>query len=229
MDDHDWDGAQEMTDEEEQQLAREIDEAVRQGALAAGKMGSGGNRDVNDLLQVQIDWRQVLREFVTSVCTGSDYSPWRRPNRRYVSSGYYLPSGISETVGELVLAIDTSGSIGIKELSSFLSEVRGICESVKPESIRILYWDTQVCSDEVYKQDALASITKSTKPKGGGGTDVRCVSEYMQQRQIKPAAVVVLTDGYLGGVWGTWSVPVLWCIQSNKGARPSVGSVVHIN
>jgi predicted metal-dependent peptidase len=32
MDDHDWDGAQEMTDEEEQQLAREIDEAVRQGA-----------------------------------------------------------------------------------------------------------------------------------------------------------------------------------------------------
>ena len=87
---HDWDGAQEMTADEQRDLAREIDEAVRQGALVAGKMGSGGDRSLEELLEPQVDWREVLREFVQTTCTGSDYSTYRRPNRRYLSSGMYI-------------------------------------------------------------------------------------------------------------------------------------------
>ena len=229
MDDHGWDDAQEMDDTERKQLERDIDSAIRQGALAAGKMGSGGNREFDDLLQPKVNWREVLREFISSVCTGNDYSTWRRPNRRYVSAGYYLPSGISESIGELVIAIDTSGSIGREELSAFMQEVTGICQSVHPEQVRVLYWDTKVCQDEVYKQDQLANLVKSTKPAGGGGTAVGCVTEYMAAKNIKPQAVVVFTDGYLGNDWGTWSVPVLWCIQGNNSARPATGKYVHIS
>ena len=145
---HDWDGAQEMDAEEKRELAREIDEAVRQGALVAGKMGSGGDRDLEELLKPQVDWREVLREFVQNTCAGSDYSSYRRPNRRYLSSGIYMPSGITEQVGELVVAIDTSGSIRMRELMAFLTEVKEICDVVHPEAIRILYWDTQICRDE---------------------------------------------------------------------------------
>jgi len=46
---------------------------------------------------------------------------------------------------------------------------------------------------------------------------------------MKVECVVVLTDGYLGGSWGTWSVPVLWAIKGNKRAVPSVGKAVHID
>ena len=229
MDEHGWDDAQEMSDAEHKELEREIDKAIRQGVLSAGKMGSGGNRDMEGLLQPQVDWREVLREFVSTTCTGNDYSTWRKPNRRYMSSGYYLPSGISESVGELVLAIDTSGSIGARELSSFLSEVKAICDTVHPSKVRLLYWDTSVCRDEMYEQDDIDRLTTSTKPAGGGGTAVECVPQYMAEHGIKPQAVVVLTDGYLGGSWGAWTTPVLWCIQGNKSARPSVGKYVHIN
>jgi hypothetical protein len=38
----------------------------------------------------------------------------------------------------------------------------------------------------------------------------------------------VLTDGYLFGGWGQWSLPVLWAIVDHKHARPSVGKAVHI-
>lgn len=228
LDSHGWEEAEEMDSEERKKLERDIDAAVRQGALAAGKMGSGDARDLADLLETKVNWREVLRDFVSSFCSGNDYSTWRRPNRRFVAAGHYLPSGVSESVGELVLAIDTSGSIGGRELGQFLGEVKGICDTVKPESVRILYWDTKVAGDEKYEQAELASLVQSTKPAGGGGTMVECVPKYMTEHNIKPQAVVVLTDGCLGGSWGEWSCPVLWCIVGNKSARPTVGKYVHV-
>lgn len=228
FDSHGWEEAKDMDAEERKKLERDIDAAIRQGALAAGKMGSGGDRVLGDLLETKVNWREVLRDFISSFCSGNDYSTWRRPNRRFVASGHYLPSGISESVGELVLAIDTSGSIGGVELARFLTEVKSIADTVKPESVRILYWDTEVCRDEKYDQAELASLVQSTKPAGGGGTTVKCVPKYMADHNIKPQAVVVLTDGYLGGSWGSWSCPVLWCIQNNRDAKPTVGKYVHV-
>ena len=228
FDEHGWDDAKEMTAQEKQDLAREIDEAVRQGALMAGKMGSGGDRDLEALLQPQVDWREVLRDFVQATCAGTDYSTWRRPNRRYIGAGVYMPSGISESIGEIVVAIDTSGSIGGPQLSAFLSEVKSVAETVHPEAIRLLYWDTAVCGDERYEGEERDKIVQSTKPKGGGGTTVECVPRYLQDKQIKAQCVIVLTDGYLGGSWGDWQHPVLWVILDNKNAVPSVGQAVHI-
>lgn len=229
FDDHDWQDAQDMDKEEADQLARDIDEAIRQGALAAGKLGTGGERELAELLKTKVDWRDVLRNFVTTTCAGNDYGTWARPNRRFIGMGAYMPSGVSEKVDELVIAIDTSGSIGGRELSQFLGEVKGICDQVQPSAIRLLYWDTKVCKDEKYEGDAVATLVQSTKPAGGGGTSVECVPEYMAEHGIKPQAVVVLTDGYLGGSWGEWVVPVLWCIMGNKSAVPDVGEFVHVD
>ena len=228
FDSHDWEGATEMDAEEIRDLARDIDEAVRQGVLIAGKMGSGGDRNLEELMQPQIDWRETLREFIHTTCAGSDYSTWKRPNRRYIGANIYMPSGISEQVDELVVAIDTSGSIGSVALSAFLTEVKSVCDTVKPNKVRVLYWDTKVCRDEAYEMHELDDLVKSTKPAGGGGTCVECVTEYMQEQGIKPQACIVLTDGDLYRGWGTWNTPVLWCILDNDSKKPDVGTTVHI-
>ena len=228
LDDHDFEGAKEMTDGEKQELDQEIDEAIRQGHMVAGKLGNKGARDLGELLEPQVNWREVLREFISSTCAGSDYSTWNRPNRRYIGMDIYMPSGISEQVEELVLAIDTSGSIGDRELSVFLSEIKSICDTVKPSCVRVIYWDTEVCRDEKYETHELDTLVKSTKPRGGGGTNVECVPEYMAEHGIKPQAVIVLTDGYLYGGWGQWTCPVLWTVLDNKTATPSVGKIVHV-
>jgi predicted metal-dependent peptidase len=228
FDEHDWEGAQSLSTEEKRELARDIDEAIRQGALAAGKMGGTGNRDLDALLQPQVDWREVLREFVQTTCAGNDYSTYARPNRRLMSQGIVMPSGISEQVGELVIAIDTSGSIGQLELTAFLSEVKGVCDTVKPDKVRLLYWGCSVVGDESYDMHELEQLTTSTKPKDGGGTDVRCVTQYMAEEGIKPQATIVLTDGYLFGGWGDWTCPVLWAILDHETALPEVGKAVHI-
>ena len=180
-------------------------------------------------MQPQVDWREALREFIQTTCTGNDYSTWKRPNRRYIGAGVYLPSGISEKVDELVIAVDTSGSIPDADLAVFLSEVQSICTTVKPDKVRLLYWGHKVVGDESYESHEIDTLAQSTKPKGGGGTDVECVVEYMQDHQIKPQATIILTDGYLFGGWGTWDCPTLWCVIDNKHATPDNGKVVHID
>jgi hypothetical protein len=228
FDEHDWDGAKELSEEEQRELERDIDRAIRQGAMVAGKLGGSGSRDYDELLRPQIDWREVLREFVQDTCAGSDYSTYARPNRRLMSQGIYMPSGISDQVGELVLAVDTSGSIGQRELTAMLSEIKGICDTVKPDKVRLLYWGGEVVGDESYEMHELDDLVKSTKPKDGGGTDVNCVTKYMATEGITPQAVIVLTDGYLYAGWGEWTCPVLWTILDNEHARPDMGKAVHI-
>jgi predicted metal-dependent peptidase len=229
FDQHDWEDAQAMDPEEAKQLAREISEAVRQGVLVAGKLGTGGARGVEEILEPQQDWRDVLREFVQTTCSGSDYSTWTRPNRRYIGAGIYMPSGVSETIGEIIGAPDMSGSIGGREVQRMLSEMKSIAETVKPEAVRLLYWDTEICADERYERDELDTMIATTKPAGGGGTMVECVPEYMRKHQIKAQCAIVFTDGYLGGTWGDWPCPVLWVLVDNKSARPPFGSVVHVS
>ncbi len=228
FDQHGWEAAKGRSREAQAELARQIDSAIRQGSIMAGVSGTGGARGLGALLQPQVDWKEQLREFVSETCAGSDYSTWRRPNRRYVHAGIYMPSGISEAVGELVIAVDTSGTIDEKALVSFMSEVKGIADTVHPSGIRILYWDTEVCADEYYTGDDIARLTSSTKPAGGGGTMLECVPRHIARKGYRPAAVVVLTDGYLGGSWGNWAHPVMFCIIDNKTANPQTGRVVHI-
>jgi len=89
FDEHDWDAAKDMTADEARELAREIDEAIRQGALIAGKMGTGGDRDFADLLEPQVNWREALREFINATCSGNDYS-YMASSQSSVRGGWLL-------------------------------------------------------------------------------------------------------------------------------------------
>lgn len=233
FDEHDWGGAKDLSDEEKKQLERDIDQAIRQGVMArqkiAGKGAGGIDRELQDLLEPKVDWREVLREFVKATCRAKDTSSWRKPNRRFLGTGTYMPSMIGEKVGHLVIAIDTSGSIGQDELSDFLSEVKGIAEEVNPSQVDLIYWDSEVAGHEEYTENDVASIISSTKPKGGGGTSPSCVSEYLKDKKIEPECIIMLTDGYVGDDWGKdWTAQVLWCIVGGNDVIAENGKTIHI-
>lgn len=232
LDDHDWDGAGEMTSEETKELARDIDQAIRQGLMAEKKVGKGAggmSRELQDLLDPKVDWREVLREFVKSTCRAKDASSWRRVNRRFLSTGVYMPSMIGEKVGHLVVAVDTSGSIGQAELSKFLAEVKGIAEEVNPDKVDLIYWDSSVAAHEEYEESDVANIVSSTKPRGGGGTSPSCVSSFLSSKKISPECIVVLTDGYVGSDWGHgWTAPLLWAIVGGNTVTAPNGKTVHV-
>ena len=227
LDEHDWEGAEGMSNEEKETLAKDIDQALRQGAILAGKMSANVPREISEVLQAKVDWREALREFVTSFCMDKDESTWRRPSRRWIGQDVYMPSMIGESVGRIVIGIDMSGSIGQEEVGQFLGEVQNICERVKPEGIDLLYWDTRVCQHEKYEQDQLDNLLSSTKPRGGGGTDPQCIVDYMNDKKIKAECAVILTDGYVSS-WGEgWSCPTLWGITTSMVS--DIGKTVHVD
>ena len=233
MDFHDWADANGTDEEQKKQLLKEIDQAIRQGQMAhqkiAGKGAGGLNRELDELMAPKVDWREVLREFVKSACRANDTSSWRRVNRRFLSTGTYMPSMIGEKVGHLVIGIDTSGSIGGPELAEFLSEVKCIAEDVNPEKVDLLYWDCEVAGHETYEANNVRDIVQSTKPRGGGGTSPSCITEYLKEKKIDPECIIILTDGYVGSDWGgDWTRPVLWCITGGNEATAPNGKTIHI-
>lgn len=231
FDEHDWEGAKALSKQEQESLAKEIDSAIRQGQIAAQKMhgkGAGNQmRELDELMAAKVDWRELLREFVTAVCAGRDMSSWRRPNRRFLGTDTYMPTLVSERVEHLVIGIDTSGSIGGPDLTRFLSEVADIAERVKPNKIDLIYWDHAVASHESYDAATVGSLIDSTRARGGGGTDPTCVAAYLEKEKIKPECIIMLTDGYVGQ-WGNWDAPIMWCICGGNSAVAPVGKTVHI-
>jgi predicted metal-dependent peptidase len=232
FDEHDWEGAHELDADEKKHLEREIDQAVRSGAMSEGIGGGGGNtpRDLAELLEPKVDWREQLREFVRAVCNNKDSSSWRRPNRRFLSTGIYMPTMIGEKVGHIVIARDTSGSMGHSELSSAASETKAIAEEVSPERIDMIDWDGEVESHQQFESNNVSTM-EVREMRGGGGTDPRCVAKYLKAEGIKPECVIVLTDGYIND-WGDdelWQgVPVLWAIVGGNDAVSPHGKTIHV-
>ena len=232
LDDHDWEGAKQQTAQEKEQTTREIEGALRQGALLAGKMKGNLSREMQDLLTPKVNWRDALRDFVKSSTQGKDQTTWRRLHKRYIGMDIIMPSTYDEKVGSIMVAVDTSGSIGGAELAQFLSEVKSICEEVSPEKIDLIYWDTEVAGHETYQSNELSNITQVTEAKGGGGTDPSCVPKYVTKNRLEPECVIMLTDGYIGRQnENDYQIgkPFMWCIKGNPNFNEAVvGKVVHV-
>lgn len=234
FDDHNWKGAKELSQQEKQELERELDQAIRQGQIAAqkaiGKDAGNMHRELGELLEPEVDWREVLREFVTSLCSAKDTSSWRRVNRRFLGSDTYLPTMVGERVASVAIGVDTSGSISGPEITRFLSEVKSIAEDVRPERLDLIYWDSRVAGHETYDELDMANIVSSTKPVGGGGTDPRAMMRHLKDKQLKPECIIMLTDGYIGDWGNEWEAPILWVICGSGSDRITapVGKTVRI-
>ena len=224
-DEHDFIG-REVSAEEAKEILDDIDKALREGGMLAGRMGAKIPRVISDLLEPKIDWREALREFVSSTTKGNDEFTWRRMNKRHMANDIYLPSVENESIGEIIVAIDTSGSIGGAEITEFATELVSICELCQPEAVRVLWWDTEVHGEQIFK-DNYSNIANLLKPMGGGGTKVSCVSEYVTKNKLNAECVLVFTDGYVENDinWNITS-PTLWMVTQRRDFVPPVGKKV---
>jgi len=229
LDEHDMDGVEGASPEELKGLSDKINEAIQQGGMLAGKFGVKVPRVIQELMEPKLSWRDVLRDFVSSACRGAEDYTWRKLNRRRLADDIYLPSTISERVGELIIAIDTSGSIDAAQLTEFASEIVAICDTVNPEKVRVLWWDTEVHGEQVFEGN-YDGIAHMLKPQGGGGTIASCVSEFLTKKSMSADCLVMFTDGYIEDnvKWDT-KIPTLWVVTRKIGFKPVSGTAIRMD
>jgi predicted metal-dependent peptidase len=178
-------------------------------------------------MEPKLDWRELLRDYVSSVCVGKGTSTWARPNRRYLSMDLYLPSQISEAIGGIAIVVDTSGSVNAELLTKFMAEIIGIAENTQPEALHLICCDGDVASHDIYMQDNYHALAAVREFKGGGGTDMRKALDYIEEHKLNVEVVVILTDGYTPYP-DRLSKPVLWAMTEKHMTAP-IGSTIHLN
>jgi predicted metal-dependent peptidase len=199
----------------EQEQAREWEIAVKQAmtvAQQAGKMPAGLDRTMEGAAEASVNWRELLRR-LWSETTAADYS-WMRPNRRHLWRGLYLPGVVKEGVGEIVIAVDCSGSISGRQLRLFEAEARSILEGQRPERVYVLYFDAVVQKVDIYE----AGQPISLNPVGGGGTEFGPCFEWVEERGVMPRTMVFLTDLFGSFPPSAPCYPVLWASTGRRQA-----------
>jgi predicted metal-dependent peptidase len=214
-----------------EQLEQDIKDALNHGDMVQKRLAgkdSAGNPLSGLGVQRDTDWRSHLREFIEQIVTGDEYSRFNPPSRRFLPHDILMPTHFDIAMGELVIACDTSGSMGSVYPVVF-GEIANICTQANPDRVRIIWWDTDVCGEQVFVRGQYDQIAKLLKPAGGGGTSPQCVANYLSKHNIKPTAVIWLTDGYLDACPVAVCVNELWGVVNNDSFKPAHGKVLRIH
>jgi predicted metal-dependent peptidase len=195
-----WDDLDEEGDGSlDESTVREIEESVRQEVAQAaavakqqGNMPAGMERFIEDIINPKTPWYILLERYMTRMIN-AEYS-WKRPNRRHIAHGLYLPSSDKvPQMGEVVVVVDTSGSIG-PELPHFLGHINSIMAQCRPERIYVMHCDAKVHQVDEFEMHDLPIAIKNFK--GGAGTSFKPPFRKVEKMGLEPEVLIYLTDMY---------------------------------
>jgi predicted metal-dependent peptidase len=213
------------TQQEENSIESDWQVAVTLANHAAkqkGELPGGLARMVQHVVQPKTSWVEVLRQFLSTVAK-NDFC-WSKPNRRFLSQGLYLPGLHSEELGEVILAVDCSGSIDQATLGLFAKAIEAILEAFDC-SLIILYHDTQVQGVQTWSR---VDGPLQLQPVGGGGTSHRCIFRWLNENEHQATCVVCLTDLVTSFPNHIPEIPVIWAKVGSATREPPFGQVVGI-
>lgn len=218
-----------MSEDQIKQFANEIKEQIQSAYNVARKQGSlpyGIERLVKKISSNQVNWKEAIAEFAT-ILTKNNYN-WMRPNRRYMPQ-FILPSLYDEESGNIVWAIDTSGSVTAEELGEIAGEADSILNTMNV-TLQIIYCDSYCHGDvvEITRDDGEVKL----EMKGGGGTDYRPVFKKVEEKSLDPIGLIYFTDGYCDSFPSEEpDYPVLWIITAKRDLNfsPPFGTVIYFS
>lgn len=169
-----------------------------------------------------VRWRELLRHYLGKH-VGNQRKTYSRRNRR---RDWFGVAGISHhAAANVCVIIDTSGSIGTKELQQFFAEIDAIASRAK---VFVLQWDAKFQGYEMYRRGDWKKFTLH----GRGGTDMAAPVQWLIDNHAVADVQVMLTDGYTQ--WAPKSLvsfPFITVITTLDGTTvgPEYGCCVRMN
>ena len=231
-----------MTEEEKNQRSKGVlaqaTTTYKQSHTFSGADGDFVERIIEADLAPKIDWRKILQNFL--IRASIKETTYSAPDRRFISRNKIMPGPKAMAPGELEgikICIDTSGSIGDKELGIAFAQIKSMLRKYKAKA-EIVYWDTEV---RVCEPFSTFEELRKIKAAGGGGTNVNCVFEYFDDNRdyrfgLKqpPSLFLILTDGYFGAISSKnkkHGKKVIWILQNDNDIakfNPGMGTVAKL-
>ena len=193
-----------------------------QQAMQAGKLGGAMARLVDHLLEPQLPWRNLLAHYVTSVAR-DDYS-YSRPSSRRGDPAVY-PSLRSAQIN-VVVALDTSGSISDAEMREFVTEVDAIKSQIRAR-VTLHACDAQLAADGPWIFEAWEAFDLPRRFEGGGGTSFTPLFQWLEQQDQSPDLLLYFTDAKAEFPVHEPHVPVLWLVKGK--AKVPWGRRIQLN
>ena len=186
----------------------------QQGDLPAGMV-----REIDQVLNPQIDWRVLLWRFMAR--TPCDFSGF---DRRFIHQGLYLDQLEGESLN-VHIAMDTSGSIEDYELAQFRAEVESIVRCYAHIEAQLYFVDAAV-----YGPYPLSADSSITRAEGGGGTSFASFFEHLESScdPFTATVCIYLTDGFGEFPETTPSIPVLWVVTNDGSDEYPFGEVAQL-
>lgn len=202
-----------LTAQEREELAQKWQQylaSAAQQAQQAGKLGGGMARLVDAWLEPKLPWRSLLAHYFFDQAR-NDYN-YMRPSRR---EGEMILPSLKSTQCDLIVAIDTSGSIGEAELSEFLSEINAI-KGALPVRITLLACDAKLAKDAPWVFEPWEEFSLPRAFEGSGGTNFAPVFEWVENANLRPDALVYFTDADADFPPNAPPYPVIWLVKGKK-------------
>ena len=193
-----------------------------QQAIQAGKMGGSLARLVDHMLQPGLPWRMLLARYL-SYSARNDYSYMRPSNRR---DGPAIYPSLRSTEVNIVVVIDTSGSISSSEMSEFLSEINSIKGQLSAR-IAVLACDAKIADSCPWVYEPWEEIKLPEKLLGGGGTSFVPPFQWLAERDIQPDLLVYFTDAEGEFPEQEPATDVLWLVKGKN--KVPFGTRVQLN
>jgi predicted metal-dependent peptidase len=157
-----------------------------------GKEPGDAERLISEILKPKVDWRKLLSSAITKGLGRKVRRTWSRPSRK----SPLFPGKDLLKNNEVVVLVDTSGSIQRNELQQFLGEIYAIAKDAS--KITVIPWDAKAYEPIAIKR---YSDIKSIKLRGGGGTRIAPALELFEKNYKNANVLVIFSDWDIGDLF----------------------------
>ena len=183
-----------------------------------GKLPGGIKRWIEKMRNSKVKWERIFHRYVGQALAKDDFS-YTRCNRRYMPQDIYLPDLRNHIIGNVVIAVDTSGSITKDILEQFSAELAKVSHLV--DEVTVMTCDAEV--HEVVKISKMQQFLDKVKFLGGGGTNFIPVFNKVKELNLQPELLIYLTDTYGQAPNKAPQYPVIWCVTVEPGQDSDLG------
>lgn len=160
----------------------------------------------------RIDYRNALRAFRSSILSQKRHLTRMYPSRRF---GFEQMGSRYEFTTRLLVAIDTSGSVGSEELGRYYRIITTFFKYGIQE-IDVLMFDADVQGEPVTLKEAQKG-KQTFEVKGRGGTSFQAPVNYVANHPDYDG-LIIMTDGYapVPSIPAHLKTKLLWVIDNEK-------------